>query len=125
MTYQTLKLTIGDREGDLERTDELTQGLRTELLELEVAEIHFERAKEVPAGSKGDPITIGTLLLSLAASGGVLTTLINAIQSFLSRNDKRTVTLEGKDGDKVTITGNPSAEEKKLIAAWQKKNLKT
>jgi len=60
---------------------------------------------------------IGQLLLTLAASGGVITSLIAAVQSYIAGRSGRKVILE-IDGDKLEVSGVDSASEKKLISAW-------
>lgn len=101
-----------------EELETITQQLRNELLETDVESVAFLRSGEAPEGSRaGDPVTLGTLLVTLAASGGVFTTLINAIQGWLGRGEKRSITLE-IDGDKLSITGSSSEEEKQLINHW-------
>jgi hypothetical protein len=62
-------------------------------------------------------LDFGTLVVTLAASGGVLTTLINVVQSWVARSDRHAITLE-MGGDKLAITGVSSKEQTKLIAAW-------
>ncbi len=100
-----------------EERGELARQLRQELCELDVNSVDFARAASAPARAKGDPVTLGTLLVTLAASGGVLTTLINAVQSWLARQERTSVTLE-IGGDKLSITGVSSEEQRRLIAAW-------
>ena len=73
-----------------------------------------EKPKKAKAG---DPITWGTLLLTLAASGGVLTTLINALQSWLTRHDRHKLSLE-IGSDKLEVTGISSEEQRRVIEAW-------
>jgi hypothetical protein len=57
----------------------------------------------------------------LAASGGALTTIINLIQSKLTKD--RSVTLE-IDGDKLEVTGISSEDQKRLIDDWLKRRQK-
>jgi len=81
------------------------------------------RQSALPLGLKGDPFTLGTLLLTLLASGGVVTTLINTIQSWISRHNQRSITLE-INGKKLEIKGPLSKEERQwvenMIGAFQK-----
>jgi len=112
-----LELHLPDAE-DSEKRAELARSLREELLELhDIAGADLVRSSAVPAGAKGDAVMLGTILVTLAASGGVLTTLINSVQSWLTRNDRHSVTVE-MGGDKLTITGSSSAEQTRLLDAW-------
>lgn len=96
--------------------------LREELLELDIEQVDFVSAEEAPPLSKGDPaFTWGTLLLTLAASGGVLTTLINLLNMWLTRHDRRRIVLE-MNGDKLEITGVSSDEQQRLIDIWLIRN---
>ena len=121
MPEQTTQLMLDIDAGpdvDEEELAELTHQLRGELLELDVEAVDLVRAGEAPERAKvGDPITWGALLVALAASGGVLTTLINTLQSWLTRHERRSVTLE-IDGDKLEVSGISSEEQQRLINAW-------
>jgi Effector Associated Constant Component 1 len=127
MTDQTIRLTLNvyDTQGtDADELSTLTQQLRDELLETDVKEVRFISEDNAPEGSRAvDPVTLGTLAVTFAASGGVFTTLINTIQAWLLRDEKHSITLEGPDGNKITITGRPSREEKQLVETWIRKNL--
>lgn len=113
----TLTLNAG-REVEDEELEQLTQQLRRELLELDVEAVELLRSGKAPSKAKaGDAITWGSLLLTLAASGGVLTTLIQVLQSWLTRHEQRSLTLE-IDGDRLEITGVSSKEQERLIEAW-------
>jgi hypothetical protein len=62
------------------------------------------------AGSKGDPITIGVLLLAIIHSGAV-PPLVEAIKAFLSRDHQLTITVRhGKNF--VSISGKNINEAK-------------
>ena len=105
-------------ETDAEELAELTRQLREDLMELSVEAVDLVRAGKAPEGAKaGDPVAWGTLLVTLAASGGVLTTLISALQSWLTRHERRSVTLE-IGGDKLEMTGISSEGQQRLIDAW-------
>ena len=121
MTGQTTQLMLNIDAGpetDVEELEQITRRLREELAELEVEAVDLVRQGEVPRGAKaGDPIAWGALLVALTASGGVFTTLINTLQSWLTRHERRSVTLE-TDGDKLEVTGTSSEEQQRLINAW-------
>jgi hypothetical protein len=121
MTDQTtqLKLNINaGPEADIEELAELTRQLREELIELEVEAVDLVSAGETPAEAKaGDSVTWGTLMVTLAASGGILTTLINVLQAWLTRHEQRSVTLAIGD-DKLEVKGLSSEEQQRLINTW-------
>lgn len=106
-----------DSSADDERRAELTRNLRQQLLHLdELEKIESPSGPRVP-GTKSAGVDWQTLLVTLAASGGVLTTLTGTIQSWLTRQDRSSVTIEA-GGDKLTITAASSETQKRLVDAW-------
>lgn len=125
MSRNTTQLTVtldAEPDTDAEDLERLTRQLRDELSDLDV-QANFVTGGPAPANTKaGDVIEWGTLLLTLAASGGVITTLINAIQTWLTnRNQPAAVTVE-MGGDKLQITGNPTDEQQRIIEAFLHRN---
>jgi hypothetical protein len=107
---------------DLER---FTQSLHREILSLDVESVDLLKGGEPPSNTKvGDPISWGAIIVTLLATGGVITTLINAIQAWLTQYERRSITLE-INGDKLQITGISSEEQKRLIDAWIDRNTKS
>ena len=124
MSGNNIQLTVtldAKPDTDAEDLERLTRQLRDELSELDV-QADLVTGGSAPANTKaGDVIEWGTLLLTLAASGGVITALINAILTWLTnRNQSATITIE-IGGEKLQITGNPSPEQQQLVKAfWQR-----
>ena len=112
----TLKIDAGVDSDDQERI-ELSRRLRRELLSL--TEVESVDAVPTPAAprSKAAAIDWQTLIVTLVASGGVLTTLIGTVQSWLTRQEKASVTLE-IGGDKLVITGASSEAQQRLVNDW-------
>lgn len=111
-----LNLNVGS-ELDAEEKELVTRQLREELMRLDVDGVDFVKSGKAPAKAKGDPITWGTLLLTLAASGGVLTTLIGVVQSWLTRHNQRSISLE-VNGNKIDVDDITSEDQKRLIDSW-------
>jgi hypothetical protein len=63
------------------------------------------------------PLDPSTLIVSLAASGGVLTTLIGLIQTKLTK--EKSVSIE-IDGSKLLLTGINDETQKEFIQLWMK-----
>ncbi len=123
-TKQVILNIDAGQEDDPEEIERFTQQLREDLTELDVEAVDLVRAGETPAKAKvGDPIIWGTLLLTLAASGGVITTVINVLQSWLTRQERRSISLE-IDGDKLEIKGISSKEQQRLINEWRRRHAK-
>jgi hypothetical protein len=103
-------------EADREEQAQFTQRLRNALADLNVDRVDPVRSgSEAPAGSKGDPLTLAALALTLAPIA--LTEVMKALQTWLSRHERATVTIES-GGQKIMVTGSPSKEEQKLIDAF-------
>lgn len=119
-----LQLTINTgTDTDAQELSELTRQLRQEISALDVEEVGLLRGEKIPEGAKaGDPITWGTLLVTLVASGGVLPTLINAIQSWLTQHATRSITLKIGD-DQLDVKGVSSEEQRQLIDLWLKRQM--
>lgn len=103
--------------------EQLNRQLQKELRGLEKVKLQMVQTEKPFEGEKSglESIDWTTLIVTLAASGGVLTTVINAIQSRLTR--ERSVTLE-IDGDKLTVTGISSEYQQPLIDDWLERHRK-
>lgn len=97
---------------DKEDLARLTQQLRQDLLELNVQSVSPVRSSAAPAGAKGDPLSLGALAVTLAPVA--LTAMTNLLQSWLSRHERASVTLEA-EGKKLVITGSPSPDQQRMI----------
>jgi hypothetical protein len=118
MESQTTRLMLhidaGD-DADKEEESRLTQRLRTNLLEWNVDSVDQVRSGAAPAGAKGDAVTLATLAVTLAPLA--LTEVMKALQMWLTRYERATVTVE-KDGEKIVISGTPSKEQQRVIEAF-------
>jgi len=102
-------------EADKEEQAQLAQRLRDNLLELDVDTVEQVRTGTAPAGAKGDPLSLTTLAVTLAPM--VLTEVMKALQGWLSRHDRASVSVEA-GGEKIVVTGSPSKEQQQLIEAF-------
>jgi hypothetical protein len=120
VTELSLKIN-GTPESENEELELITRRLREEILKLDVEDVDLVKAGEIPKGARaGDIITLGSLLVTLAASGGVLPSIINAVQSWLGRTkESHSITLE-VGGDKLEVTGISSQTQQQLIDTWLK-----
>ena len=109
MREPMLDLTISLRdEVDDEELDRLTRQLRDEIDELDVEAVGLAPGATLPPGAKGDPITIGSLVVALA-SAGVFTGLIELLKSWALRREGRTITLKARAGDReVELAYSPA-----------------
>jgi hypothetical protein len=105
MSEQPLNLTISLEDAvDAEELDRLTRQVRDEIAELDVEEARLAPGTTRPPGAKGDPITLGSIIVSLA-SAGVFTGLIQVLKSWVLRRDGRTVKFKTKvEGQDLELT---------------------
>lgn len=95
----TLSMTSGDL--DAEDLQNLTNDLcRTVNQETDVTAKLPEEPGE--AGTRGDPITVGTLILTFLTSGAAVA-LFNVVKSYFERNSSLVITFKRKDGDTLEI----------------------
>ncbi|HEY7391331.1 MAG TPA: hypothetical protein VH640_22640 [Bryobacteraceae bacterium] len=102
-------------EADQEDQALLTQRLRHDLLDLDVESVDPIHSGAAPGRAKGDPVTLTTLAVTLAPIA--LTEIMKALQTWLSRHERATVSIES-DGQKMTVTGSPSKEQQQAIEAF-------
>ena len=123
MNEITLHLTLSKDEYDTNiEIAKLSQQLRSELLKLNIENVDYHRKENLVNGTKaGDIISWETLIITLAASGSVISTLINFILGWVKRNEGRGVTLE-LNGNKLEVTGLSANEQKELVEIWLKRN---
>jgi hypothetical protein len=118
-----IQSTSGEEDIDLEELERTTQNLHDELNELDgIERVNFvTKEEEAPDGSKSgaEVVALGSLLATLATSAGSapIPSLVNTLQSWLMRHEKRKITLE-IGGDKLEVTGISDKEQQKLIDTW-------
>jgi Effector Associated Constant Component 1 len=106
----------GDDQEELERS---THQLREELLDMKLESVDLVKKGNPPKGSKAgeEVVSWGSLIVGLAASGGVLPNLVGTVQSWLSRRENQKITMQ-IGGDKLEVTGISNEQQDKLIDAW-------
>jgi len=97
-----------------EDLDKLTRNLLKELRETDVESANLVSVGTAPKGSKGDPITIGTLALEVLPA--VLPSVIALVQAWIMRGQGRTVKFKGNG---IEFEGSPE-ELKKLLEKLEK-----
>jgi len=112
--HLTLHIDAGP-ESDREEQAKLAQRLRDDLLELNVDRVEEVRSGRAPRGAKGDPVTLATLAVTLAPMA--LTEIMKALESWLSRHERASVSVES-GGEKIVVTGSPSKEQQQLIESF-------
>jgi hypothetical protein len=112
-----LVLRVEDEQGDQEGLAELADGLRQELLDLDVDSVEQLSAGEAPPGSRAfDVAALGTLVVTLAKSE-VLAAIVSAVAMWLTSRRNQVVKID-VDGDVLELSGLPSQERQRLTEEW-------
>jgi len=105
---------------DPELLDRYSRRLREEMLELDVDSVDYVSEGEAPKGSKGaGAAAVGDMILSLAPLDYAFSSVMGAVQNFVSRNDQCSITVEIGE-NRLTIDGTTPEEQQKLVDAWIK-----
>ena len=89
--------------------DWMTRQLLSELRELNVESAELTKGGSAPAGSKGDPVTIGSIMISALPT--VLPAVVAVVQAWSARGQGRTVKFKGKG---IEFEGSPEELQKLL-----------
>ncbi len=92
-----------------EDLDRMTRQLLSELRELDVESAELAKGAAALKGSKGDPVTIGTIVVSSLPA--VLPAVVALVQAWSSRGQGRTVKFKGKG---IEFEGSPEDFQKLL-----------
>jgi hypothetical protein len=94
--------------------DQMTRNLLSELRKTDVESASLVSIGSAPDGTKGDPITIGTL--AMTALPAVLPGVIDMIKGWTARREGRSVKFKGKG---IEFEGTPE-ELEKILATLDK-----
>lgn len=103
---------------DPDEAERSARQLHSELEELNVESVARVASDDAPEGAKGDPVSLGTLLITLSATGGVFTTLIWAARDWLARNAAARRISVTIDGDTIALERASAQERSALIDAY-------
>jgi hypothetical protein len=113
-----LTLTVSEDQGDEERLDELTLLLINSLQEYEVESVSRKGGSAMPSGAKGDPITVGAVVLGVSVA--TLPSIIAFLQNWV--NERRRVVIESPNGYKVDFVPDKKYSEAEILSLAQKLN---
>ena len=80
---------------------QLTRDLKTALLREGFMEP--DEPKSLAVGERGDPVTIGAIVLAAFGSGGAAGALIKCVQTILARDHTLRITLKPAKGTEIVI----------------------
>ena len=95
-----LKLECADYDDS--RIDAVTRDLARSLREEGVGAAMASQGDAAP-GKKGDPVTIGAIVLTLIQTGGGAGTLLQVLKAYLARKSTMRFELTRADGRKVSL----------------------
>jgi len=107
-----IQVSVADATED--ELDHLTRQLLKEVRDTDVDSAELTKGGPAPAGSKGDPITMGSIAIEVLPA--VLPSVIALVQAWVMRGQGRTVKFKSKD---IEFEGSPN-ELKQLLASLAK-----
>ncbi|GAA1577280.1 hypothetical protein GCM10009827_118910 [Dactylosporangium maewongense] len=120
---EVLVVVAPDPDADPAVTERLGRQLQREIRDLDVEHVRMASSASTPEGTKGvDGATLGTLLVALSASGGVLTTLIGTLHHWLGRQRAGQRIMVTIDGDTIELQAASAEERFALIDAYVRRH---
>jgi hypothetical protein len=108
---------------DPDEIDRSIRQLRAELNDLDVESVAPIIPDNAPPGAKGvDAFSLGALLITLTAAGGVFTTLIETTRDWLDRHAAARRISVTIDGDTIVLEKGSMQERDALIAAYLRRH---
>jgi hypothetical protein len=89
---------------DEEKSFYLSREFACDVARLSGVVSHAPPAAAPEPGKRGDPITMGAIVIAAVSGGGVLTALVSTIGSYLARDRRTEVEVATPDGRKVRIS---------------------
>jgi hypothetical protein len=97
----SVRLVAGD---DQEKSFFLTREISSDVARLSGVVSRAPPAGAPEPGTRGDPITMGAIVIAAVSGSGALTALVNTIGSYLARDRRTEVEIQTPDGRKVRIS---------------------
>jgi hypothetical protein len=104
----------GGPDDDTAELAELTQLLRGELLDLDVAAVEPVAAQDLPAGAKGAGVVVGWLAVNLGPEA--LRAVLMKISDWVDRSGRGVEVTRG--GETLKLTRATRAQQEKLVDDW-------
>lgn len=103
---------------DPDEVDRSARQLRAELNDLDVESVAPASSDKAPPGTKGvDPASLTALLITLSATGGVFTVLLETARDWLARHASARRVSVTIDGDTLVLEKASPQEQRTLIEA--------
>jgi membrane-associated two-gene conflict system component 1 (EACC1) len=105
-------------DADSEEAERFGRQLRAELAQLDVEAVSPMASADVAQGAKGAGIDWSSLLVTLNAAAGVITSVIAVVQDWLARHNAAQSIKVTIDGDTIELGRASVQEREELISAW-------
>ena len=98
------QLSLNLRCDDLDETrlQEMTQALAKSIREQNLGAVRLDQQPSW-AGKKGDAVALGSIILTLVSSGGVVVSLVQVLKAYIERKASLSFELSRADGKKVVL----------------------
>ena len=96
-----VRLVAGD---DQEKSFFLSQEFSSDVARLSGVVSRAPAPAPSDPGKRGDPVTLGAIIIAAVSSGGALSALVGTIGSYLVRDRRTEVEIQEADGRKVRIS---------------------
>jgi len=96
-----VRLVAGD---DQEKSFSLSREFSSDVARLSGVVSRTPPAAAPEPGKRGDPITLGAIIIAAVSGGGALTALVGTIGSYLARDRRTEVEIQEANGRKVRIS---------------------
>jgi Effector Associated Constant Component 1 len=96
-----VRLVAGD---DQEKSFFLSREFSSDVARLSGVVSRAPPAAASEPGKRGDPITLGAIIIAAVSGGGALTALVGTIGSYLARDRRTEVEIQTPDGRKVRMS---------------------
>lgn len=108
-----------ERDVDPDEVDRSVRQLRAEIKNLDIESVATVASDNVVLGAKGvDPSSLGALLITLSATGGVFTVLIETARDWLTRQAAARRISVTINGDTIVLEKGSVQERSALIEAY-------
>lgn len=118
MSNIEIRLAITEEGASSERLDNLTTQLMNDLKQLKIKSAKRLSDKSIEKGAKGDPLTLGALILVMAPA--ILSPLVEFLKSWTI--ERRRIVIEAPNGAKLEFVPDKKYSEAELLAFVDKIN---
>lgn len=111
-----------DPDADSGEAERFGRQLRAELAQLDVEDVSPMVSADVAQGAKGAGVDWGSLLVTLDAAGGLVTSVIAVVQDWLARHSAAQSIKMTIDDDTIELGRASVQERKELISTWVRRH---